>query len=91
MLCSSPTLSGFEPPAPSQVPSLLAFAARSFPSTSAFIDAMLEFIAAQVGTRSSFLTEVDIEQNHNIIRAAYNAPDGCAIPLGAQLPLDQTF
>jgi hypothetical protein len=70
---------------------LPAFAARTFPSTAAFVDAMLQFIAAQVGVGSSFLTEINVAQNRNTIFAVYNLPDGCAIPLGAELPLDHTF
>lgn len=71
--------------------SLSAFAANSFESTDALIDAVLALISNQLGLRTSFLTHITPGENRNHVIAAYNQADGCDLVAGIDLPLEDTF
>ena len=70
---------------------LSALAVRTFNSTEELMEAILALIVDQLGLRTSFLTHIVREQAENRILAAYNEPDGCGIPAGVELPLEDTF
>ena len=70
---------------------LATLAARSFGSTAEATQALLETIAAQLGLRTSFLTEIAPATGRNRVLAAYNAPGGSGVRAGSDLPLGDTF
>ena len=70
---------------------LAALAARGFGSTAEATQALLATIVAQLGLRTSFLTQITAGEGRNRVVAAHNGPGGCAIAPGAGLPLDDTF
>ena len=70
---------------------LAALAARGFGSTAEATQALLGTIVAQLGLRTSFLTRISVEEGRNVVVAAHNGPGGCDIPVGADLPLEDTF
>lgn len=71
--------------------SLSAFAANSFESTDALVNAVLALVSDQLGLRTSFLTHITSGENRNHVVAAYNQPDGCDVDAGIDLPLEDTF
>lgn len=71
--------------------SLSALSAKSFPSTDAFVEAILALVSDQLGLRTSFLTHITPEENRNYIVAVHNDPDGCGLVAGSELPLEDTF
>ncbi len=81
-----------DPSGPAQyIGSLSALSAKSFPSTEALIEAILALITDQLGLRTSFLTQITPADNRSHVVAAYNQPDGCDLPAGVDLPLEDTF
>lgn len=80
-----------EPPAATDLDGLAALAARGFASTSEATEAVLRLVAAELGTRTSFLSRVDRDNERFEILAAFNAPGGCDLAPGAVLPLPQTY
>lgn len=84
----------FQPERSGQPPyldSLSALSAKGFSSTDALIEAILILITEQLGLRTSFLTQIALEENRNHVVAAHNQPGGCDIPAGIELPLEDTF
>ncbi len=64
---------------------LAALAARSFGSTAAATQALLETIATQLGLRTAFLTKITPTTGCNHVLAAYNVPGGSGVRAGVEL------
>ena len=77
--------------APTYLGALSELAGRSFNSTEEATRALLRLVSEQLGMRSAFLTRITPAEDCNEVVVSHNAPDGCAIPAGAVLPLSGTF
>jgi hypothetical protein len=66
-------------------------AGSSFASTEEAVSALLELLSEQLGVRSSFISQITLEQERFQVLAAHNEPGGCDVPPGARLELPQTL
>ena len=85
---------GSEPvavPTSAYLDALSRLTARSFESLDDAMTTIVEFVADQVGTRSSFLTHITPGEEKSEVLAAFNAVGGCDVTPGAILSLPQTF
>ena len=70
---------------------LSALAARGFPSISAAVDAILQLMVEELGTRSSFLARIAHENSQLEVVSVLNLPGGCDIQVGTTVPLQKGF
>ena len=73
------------------IDALARLTAQSFSSLDDAMTTIVDFVAEQVGTRSSFLSRIDPDAGTLEVLVAYNAADGCAVNPGEIIPLPQTF
>ena len=73
------------------IDALSRLTAESFASLDDAMTTIVEFVAEQVGTRSSFLSRIDPAQDTLEVLVAFNAADGCAVNPGETIPLPHTF
>jgi signal transduction histidine kinase len=70
---------------------LSALATHGFTSIQAAVDAILQLMVEELGTRSSFLARITYENSQLEVVAALNMPGGCDIQIGTAVPLPKGF
>ncbi len=70
---------------------LSALAIRDFTSIQGAVDDVLRLMVERLNMRSSFLAQVAVQNTRLEVLAAYNAPGGCDIRVGASVPLARDF
>lgn len=73
------------------IDALSRLTAESFATLDDATTTIVNFVAEQVGTRSSFLSRIDAEAGTLELLVAYNAAGGCALNQGEVIPLPRTF
>ena len=82
---------GLNPNTETPLAALAEFAAQPFASTAQALDATFTLLRSLLGMRTLFLARISRDDGIFQVVAAYNDPDGCALPAGFEAPLEHAF